>query len=294
MNSFNISNETNRLNVGSSCGCAYGTLSNCAMPPWEPPIPVPLPNLSYAPYQPAQSFDWNVLLNSASGLAKAVEENVASGLEEAVEEKKNNEDNKGEIKMFSNMFSAVKNGDFRLDTNGRIAVHTSKGYKVYNVNKKRLVNCDNFVFDVGDEWFFTVPTTKVKVGDIILINNTPKCVMKVNDDTITVINYENSVVEEILPERHIFMGNAYFYIKVVSMFGSNNPKKKSSKKMLKWMLMSKLFKPSESNPGFSNPMNPMTMMFMAEMFKDSEEEFDNLFDFDLKLNDDESEDTEDE
>lgn len=279
MDSITFSNGTNGPNIGSgSCGCGYGPLSNCAMSLWEQPTPVPLPNLSYTPYRPAQTFDWGGL---------------TSALKEAIEEKKNNENNEGENKMFSNMFSAVKNGDFRLDTNGRIAVHTSKGYKVYNVNKKRLVNCENFVFDVGDEWFFTVPTTKVKVGDIILINNTPKCVMKVNDDTITVINYENSVVEEILPERYIFMGNAYFYIKVVSMFGSNNPKKKSSKKMLKWMLMSKLFKPSESDSGFSNPMNPMTMMLMSEMFKDSDNDFDELFDFDFEL-DDESEDTEDE
>lgn len=280
MNSITFSNGTNGLSSGSgSCGCGYGPLSNCAMEPWYTPSPTPIP--TYVPYQPAQPFDW-------SGLASA--------LKEAVEEKKNNENNEGENKMFSNMFSAVKNGDFRLDTNGRIAVHTSKGYKVYNVNKKRLVNCENFVFDVGDEWFFTVPTTKVKVGDIILINNTPKCVMKVNDNTITVINYENSVVEEILPERHIFMGNAYFYIKVVSMFGSNNPKKKSSKKMLKWMLMSKLFKSNDNgNSGFSMPtgMNPVAIMFMSEMFKDSEEDFDMLFDFDLEL-DDESEDTEDE
>lgn len=262
-------NYTGNTFLSNGCGCN----SN----PWYTPSPAPSPNLSYTPYQPVQSFDWSSL---------------ASALKEATEEKKNS-DNEGENKMFSNMFSAVKNGDFRLDTNGRIAVHTSKGYKVYNVNKKRLVNCENFVFDVGDEWFFTVPTTKVKVGDIILINNTPKCVMKVNDDTITVINYENSVVEEILPERHIFMGNAYFYIKVVSMFGSNNPKKKSSKKMLKWMLMSKLFKSNESNSGFSNPMNPMAMMLMSEMFKDSDNDFDELFDFDFEL-DDESEDVEDE
>ena len=186
---------------------------------------------------------------------------------------------KGDSKMFNNMFGVVRNGQFRLDMNGRIAVQTTNGYKTYNTKKNRLVNCDSFVFDVGDEWFFTVPTMKVKVGDIILINNIPKCVIKTSESTITVLNYESSVVEDILPERHVFMGNAYFYIKVVSMFGNGDSKKKSSKKMMKWMLMSQMFK---GDGGFSYSMNPMAMMFMSDMFKDNEdsaEMFDDMFDF---------------
>ena len=33
-------------------------------------------------------------------------------------------------------------------------------------------------------------------------------------------------IEQILPENHIFMGNVYFYGKIVSMFGSNLKKGK--------------------------------------------------------------------
>lgn len=63
----------------------------------------------------------------------------------------------------------------------------------------------NFVFDIGEEFFFVIPTNKVEKGDIILVNNKPKCVIEYDKTKITVINYEDSTVETILPERHVFM-----------------------------------------------------------------------------------------
>lgn len=168
------------------------------------------------------------------------------------------------------MFGKVAAGMCRLSMNGGVAVKTSNGYKSYDIKKERLVNCDNFVFDIGEEFFFLVPTNRVAVGDIILINGKPKCCISNSDDkTICVINFEDSTIETILPERHLFMGNVYYYGKIVSMFGNNNELNSAGgmNKMLSFMAMSEMMKTSESsankmmlpfmmmNGGFSNMFN---------------------------------------
>ena len=55
---------------------------------------------------------------------------------------------------FNGMFGKLAHGMCRLTMNGRIAVKTSNGYKSYNVNTGKLTNCSNFVFDIGDDFFF--------------------------------------------------------------------------------------------------------------------------------------------
>ena len=84
------------------------------------------------------------------------------------------------MNMFNGMFGKVKNGMCRLSMNGKIAVSTSNGYKTYNMDNNRLVNCDSFVFDIGEEMFFVIPTNKVEKGDIILSNGLPVCVININ------------------------------------------------------------------------------------------------------------------
>lgn len=130
------------------------------------------------------------------------------------------------MEMFNGMFGKVAPGMCRLSMNGGLAVKTSNGYKTYNLKTNRLTNCNNFVFDIGEEFFFVIPTNKVERGDIILVGGKPKCVINVDKDTIKVIDYEDSTVTDILPERHVFMGNTYFYGKVVSMFGNDFTKGK--------------------------------------------------------------------
>ena len=172
---------------------------------------------------------------------------------------------KGEEKMdlFNGMFGKVANGMCRLSMYGGIAVKTSNGYKTYNLKKKRLTNCSNFVFDVGQEFFFVIPTNKVEPGDIILIAGKPKCVISVNNEMITVINYEDSVVEQILPERHVFMGNTYFYGKIVSMFGNDilGNGKKGMNKLMSYMMMSEMMK-SANGSGNQNMMNSLLPFLM--------------------------------
>ena len=75
--------------------------------------------------------------------------------------------------FLNGMFGKVGSGMCRLSMNGGIAVKTSNGYKSYNVKTSKLTNCSNFVFDIGEEFFFVIPTNKVEKGDIILVNNKP-------------------------------------------------------------------------------------------------------------------------
>lgn len=185
--------------------------------------------------------------------------------------------------FLNGMFGKVGSGMCRLSMNGGIAVKTSNGYKSYNVKTSKLTNCSNFVFDIGEEFFFVIPTNKVEKGDIILVNNKPKCVIEFDKTKITVINYEDSTVETILPERHVFMGNTYFYGKIVSMFGSDILKgKKGTNNIFKYMMLSQMMKGENNSSGMLNgnsggmsAMLPFMMMGgnMGEMF-------DGMFDFD--------------
>ena len=62
--------------------------------------------------------------------------------------------------FLNGMFGKVGNGMCRLSMNGEIAVKTSGGYKSYNIKTGKLTNCNNFVFDIGEEFFFVIPTNK--------------------------------------------------------------------------------------------------------------------------------------
>lgn len=164
------------------------------------------------------------------------------------------------MNMFGEMFGKVANGMCRLSMNGNVAVKTSNGYKTYNLETNTLTNCDNFVFDIGEEFFFVIPTNKVKPGDIILVTGKPKCVISVGKQTIKVIDYEDSTVKDILPERHVFMGNSYFYGKIVSMFGDNFLKDKTGlDKIMSYMLLSEIMKSGNGTNNLSGIL-PLIMI----------------------------------
>lgn len=171
--------------------------------------------------------------------------------------------------MFNGMFGKIEPGMCRLSMNGEIAVKTSSGYKSYNLKQNRLVNCSSFVFNIGEEYFFIIPTNKAEVGDIILANGKPKCVIKNEEGMLTVVNYETGTVETVLPERHMFMGNTYFYGKIVSMFGKNMFKsKKGTNHIMKYLMVSEMMKGMSGNSDM-NAMLPFLMMNgggMGDMF----------------------------
>ena len=193
--------------------------------------------------------------------------------------------------MLNGMFGKVAPGMCRLSMNGGIAVKTSNGYKTYNMKTGRLTNCDSFVFNIGEEFFFVIPTNKAEPGDILLVAGKPKCVIEAEKNKLTVINYEDSTVETILPERHVFMGNTYFYGKIVSMFGSDLIKgKKGTNKIMRYMMMSEMMKGNSDNSG--NGMNTMLPLMM--MGGNMGSIFDGLFDFDDGEEDKEVEESEEE
>ena len=165
--------------------------------------------------------------------------------------------------MFHGMFGKIDKGLCAMSMSGGIAIKTSNGYKTYNVAKKRLTNVTNLCFDASD-LFFVMPTSKVQIGDVILVAGKPKCVIGINDESIKCIDYENSEIREIVPERHVFMGSTYFYGKIVSLFGGAGLKGKGLMgKLLQLMVMKNLM----GGSGSSDSMGGLgQMMMMQQLF----------------------------
>ena len=116
---------------------------------------------------------------------------------------------------------------------------------------------------------------------------------KSEKNQITVINYEDSTVETILPDRHVFMGNTYFYGKIVSMFGNDLTNgKKGMNKIMQYMMMSKMMGNGGLNGSTeNNGMNQMLpFMMMGGMSNGFSNMFNSLFDDDAE---DDVEDEED-
>lgn len=198
---------------------------------------------------------------------------------------------------FNGMFGKLAPGMCRLSAKGAIAIKTSNGYKTYNVKTGKLVNCSMFCFDIGDEMFFSIPTNKVNVGDIILINRTPRCVIEVKSNCITVLNYENNTIESVVPERHVFMGNTYFYGRLCSPFCGMFGKGGGMKNMLQMMMMSKML--GNGGSGDMGMGSQMGNLMMISMFSGGNNMFSNMFEgmfdedagasFDMNDDDDDAE-----
>ena len=192
--------------------------------------------------------------------------------------------------FMNGMFGKVAPGMCRLSMSGGIAVKTSNGYKSYNTKSGRLTNCSNFVFGNTEEFFFVIPTNKVEVGDIILIAGKPKCVIGVEKNKITVINYEDATIDTVIPERHVFMGNTYFYGKIVSMFGNDlKGGKKGMNKLMSYMMMSEFMKGNGGMVNNNNSMLSMMLMMNGGGFTDM---FEGMFDFEESEDEEETEEIE--
>ena len=195
--------------------------------------------------------------------------------------------------FMNGMFGKIAPEMCRLSMQGGIAIKTQDGYKCYEARTGRMINCDHFVFPIGEEFFFVIPTNRVKPGDIILAGGKPKYVMKAEKNRITALNYENSVIETILPERHMFLGNTYFYGKIVSLFGRGGfTGGKGTGKILKYMMLSQLLKGSGGengkNAGMQGGFREMLPMMFLLGGKDTP------FSFDLDEDEEDPEDEEEE
>ena len=178
--------------------------------------------------------------------------------------------------MFNGMFGKIAPGMCRLSMSGEMAIKTSQGYKTYDVKTGRLTNCDSFVFDIGEDFFFLIPTNHLTKGDVILVGGKPRCVIEVKDNEIKTFCYEDSTISTIIPEHHVFMGKTYFYGKIVSLFNFGG-KNKSMKNMMKYYMMSEMFKGGNPSTNSMSNMLPMMMFMngsMGDMFDGLEEMFD--------------------
>ena len=180
------------------------------------------------------------------------------------------------MNMLDGICGKVAPGLCRLSMGGGIAVKTRFGYRTYDQERKRLTNCDSFVLDIGEDFFFVMPANHVKAGDIILAGGKPRCVTEVGNGTLTVINFEDATVETLLPEHHLFMGNTYLYGRIVSLLGRNGVKdRKGPGRLMKYMMLSGMMKGKE---GGISSLLPMMLLggkgsfdFMDELFDDGEE-----------------------
>ena len=175
------------------------------------------------------------------------------------------------MNMFDGICGKVAPGLCRLSMDGSIAVRTSSGYRSFDMEHKRLTNCDSFVLDVGEDFFFVVPTNRVKPGDIILAGGMPKCVTGTDGDNITAVSFEDATMETLVPEHHLFMGNTYLYGRIVSMFGSAGARgRKGAGRMMKYMMLSHMLKGKEG----AGALLPLMLM------GGKENPMDELFSFD--------------
>lgn len=187
-------------------------------------------------------------------------------------ENKNNMNDFGFGKVFGKMFSPVASGYAKMGVNGEVAIRVGNTYKTYNLNTGRLIDCDNFAFDM-DGMFWVVPTFKVERGDIIMVNGKPRCVIEVKEKTIKTFSYENSTIDEIVPEHHVFMGKTYCYGKIFSPFMNMDKSDNMMTNMMQMAMMSQMFNGNNYNSNGFMGMNPMMMMFMmnnkgGNMFED--------------------------
>lgn len=172
--------------------------------------------------------------------------------------------------MFNGMFKQVASDCAKLSMTGKIAIKTSTGFKTYDVEKNKLTNCDNFAFDM-DGMFWIIPTMKVEKGDIIIVNGKPRCVIEVNAVSIKTFSYEDSTIDEIVPEHHVFMGKSYCYGKIFTPFANMSKDNDSMQNIMKMMMMSKMF--GGNSIANNNGFNPMMFMMMG-----SNNPFDSMFD----------------
>ena len=194
--------------------------------------------------------------------------------------------------VFNELFRPLEKGMCRLSPKG-IAVKTSSGYAAYDRRTGRLVSCDSAVFDLGENAFFAIPATRVREGDIIIDHGKPAYVKAASRNEITVLNFETGRVETLIPRRHIFMEQVYFYQKIVSLFGSGScvTGKKGVGKIMRMVMLSQILKGSDGGQGGSiNSLLPFFLLRSSggeDLFEGLSEAFGEYDD------DDETEKTED-
>ena len=139
--------------------------------------------------------------------------------------------------MFNGMFKPVAHGYCKMGMNGQVAVKTASGYKTFNPKTRKLTNCSNFAFDMDGAFW-------------------------VGANSIKTFSYEDSTIDETVPERHVFMGKTYCYGKIFSPFMNMSKSDDTMNGMMKMMMFSQMF--SGNNNSGMQGMNPMIFMMMGK------------------------------
>ena len=124
--------------------------------------------------------------------------------------------------LFNFEFGPASSSLFRLSPYG-LAVHTSEnGWVAYNAKTGEIFNVDILNFDAS-KLIYKMPVAlkDIAVGDILMHSSKPVFVRAINSDgTVSVINYTDSSVKNILPVKSPFGFN--FFTKVCALIDFNN------------------------------------------------------------------------
>lgn len=174
-------------------------------------------------------------------------------------------------KLFNFDFGPVSTHVFRMSPYG-LAINTAaNGWVSYNPATGELLDVEILNFDVSDLIFkMPVALEQIAEGDILMHGNKPVFVRSVNDNgTVSVINYADATVVDILPVKSPFGFN--FFTKICSLidfstvnadptnpFGNILPfllfGKGESKPDMKAIALFSLMNNANNNSMFNNPM----------------------------------------
>lgn len=136
--------------------------------------------------------------------------------------KNNTEENNMKTNNLINFeFGPVSNTQFRISPYGIAVATKSNGWVAYNSKTEEVFNVDIINFDVS-QLIYKMPVTmsNIKPGDILIHSERPVFVRKVNENgTVSVLNYANSTVVDILPVKSPFGFN--FFTKICSLIDLN-------------------------------------------------------------------------
>ena len=189
-----------------------------------------------------------------------------------------------ENKLFNFDFGPVSTHVFRMSPYG-LAINTAaNGWVSYNPATGELLDVEILNFDVSDLIFkMPVALEQIAEGDILMHGNKPVFVRSVNDNgTVSVINYADATVVDILPVKSPFGFN--FFTKVCSLIDFNtvnadptNPfgnilpfllfGKGESKPDMKTIALFSLMNNTNNNSMFNNPMMAAACVLMDKQDK---------------------------
>ena len=115
---------------------------------------------------------------------------------------------------------------------------TIKNLKKYSLEDKKfkIDNLDNKSFSVSRKKFIS-DESNTDFDYIILVNGKPRAVIEVGTNTVKTFSYEDSTIDEMVPERHVFMGKTYCYGKIFSPFMNMGKSDEAMSSMMNMMMM---------------------------------------------------------